>query len=96
MTDEEVTIRACRTIEEYERMVDLEIEVWKFTDRDVVPSQMYVVALRSADRRWPHSSGGRWRDLFLPTLEFAMASRTFILTWPRCCQSSAILGLAGS
>ena len=25
-------------------MVDLEIEVWKFTDRDVVPSQMYVVA----------------------------------------------------
>jgi predicted GNAT superfamily acetyltransferase len=44
MPDEAVTIRACHTIEEYELMVDLEIEVWKFTDRDVVPSQMYVVA----------------------------------------------------
>src|ERR1035437_1981391 len=44
MSDEVVTIRTCHTIEEYELMVDLEIEVWKFTDRDVVPAQMYVVA----------------------------------------------------
>ena len=44
MSDEVVTIRTCHTIEEYELMVDLEFEVWKFTDRDVVPAQMYVVA----------------------------------------------------
>ena len=44
MRDEAVTIRHSRTIEEFERIVELEIEVWKFTDRDVVPSQMYVVA----------------------------------------------------
>jgi predicted GNAT superfamily acetyltransferase len=39
-----VTIRPCHAIEEFERMVELEIEVWKFVERDVVPSQMYVVA----------------------------------------------------
>jgi predicted GNAT superfamily acetyltransferase len=44
MPDDVVTIRPCHTIAEFERMVELEIEVWKFTERDVVPSQMYVVA----------------------------------------------------
>src|ERR1035438_299783 len=44
MGNETVTIRPCHTIAEFERMVELEIEVWKFAERDVVPSQMYVVA----------------------------------------------------
>jgi predicted GNAT superfamily acetyltransferase len=44
MGNETVTIRHCDTIAEFERMVELEIEVWKFVERDVVPSQMYVVA----------------------------------------------------
>jgi predicted GNAT superfamily acetyltransferase len=44
MPDDVVTIRSCHTIEEFERMVELEIEVWKFVERDIVPSQMYVVA----------------------------------------------------
>ena len=44
MPDALVTIRSCYTIEEFEQMVELEIEVWKFVERDVVPSQMYVVA----------------------------------------------------
>lgn len=44
MRNETVTIRCCHTIAEFEQMVELEIEVWKFAERDVVPSQMYVVA----------------------------------------------------
>ena len=47
MRDEVVTIRACHTIEEFEQMVELEIAVWKFVERDVVPSQMYVVAAKT-------------------------------------------------
>lgn len=44
MQDKVVTIRPCHAIAEFEQMVELEIRVWKFVERDVVPSQMYVVA----------------------------------------------------
>ena len=44
MPELEVIIRPCRTIAEYEKMVELEFRVWEFAERDVVPSQMYVVA----------------------------------------------------
>jgi predicted GNAT superfamily acetyltransferase len=39
-----VSIRACHTIGEFQQMVELEFAVWSFIDRDVVPSQMYIVA----------------------------------------------------
>ena len=41
-----VTIRPCHTIEEFDEMVELEFRVWEFGERDVVPSQMYVVAAK--------------------------------------------------
>jgi predicted GNAT superfamily acetyltransferase len=41
-----ITIRHCHTIQEFEDMVDLEFKVWGFGERDVVPSQMYVVAAK--------------------------------------------------
>ncbi len=47
MAQQAVTIRPCHTIEEFEAMVELEIEVWEFGERDVVPSQMYVVAAKT-------------------------------------------------
>jgi predicted GNAT superfamily acetyltransferase len=47
MAQQPVAIRPCHTIEEFEAMVDLEIEVWGFVQKDVVPSQMYVVALKT-------------------------------------------------
>jgi predicted GNAT superfamily acetyltransferase len=46
MPELEVTIRPCHTIAEYEEMVELEFRVWEFGERDVVPSQMYVVAAK--------------------------------------------------
>jgi predicted GNAT superfamily acetyltransferase len=46
MRDELVTIRPCHSIDEFERMVELELQVWEFGERDVVPSQMYVVAAK--------------------------------------------------
>jgi predicted GNAT superfamily acetyltransferase len=46
MPELKVTIRPCHTIEEFEEMVELEFRVWEFGERDVVPSQMYVVAAK--------------------------------------------------
>jgi predicted GNAT superfamily acetyltransferase len=46
MSDPVVTIRLCHSVEEFEQMVDLEVRVWGFAERDVVPSQMYVVAAK--------------------------------------------------
>jgi predicted GNAT superfamily acetyltransferase len=46
MLDPAVTIRLCHSVEEFEQMVELEIRVWGFAERDVVPSQMYVVAAK--------------------------------------------------
>lgn len=42
-----VIVRSCHRIDEFEAMVDLEVEVWGFGQRDVVPSQMYVVAVKT-------------------------------------------------
>ena len=47
MPELQVTIRPCHTIEEFEEMVELELRVWEFGERDVVPSQMYVVAAKT-------------------------------------------------
>ena len=44
MPEQVVTIRPCHAIDEFEAMVELEFRVWEFGERDVVPSQMYVVA----------------------------------------------------
>lgn len=41
-----ISIRHCHTIPEFDEMVQLEFEVWGFGERDVVPSQMYVVAAK--------------------------------------------------
>src|SRR5580765_3879732 len=46
MLEPKVTIRHCHTIAEFEEMVDLEVRVWEFGERDAVPSQMYVVAAK--------------------------------------------------
>jgi len=46
MINQAITVRPCHTIEEFEQMVELEVLVWEFGDRDVVPSQMYVVAAK--------------------------------------------------
>src|SRR5215469_7027298 len=46
MPEQSVTIRHCHTVPEFDQMVDLEIVVWGFGERDVVPSQMYVVAAK--------------------------------------------------
>ncbi len=47
MSDPAITIRPCHSIPEFEQMVDLEFRVWGFKERDVVPSQMYVVAAKT-------------------------------------------------
>lgn len=44
MSEPTITIRPCHAVHEFEEMVELEFRVWGFGERDVVPSQMYVVA----------------------------------------------------
>ena len=46
MPGEEVEIRPCHAVAEFEQMVELESKVWSFDDGDLVPSQMYVVAAK--------------------------------------------------
>lgn len=46
MPEHNVTIRPCHTLAEFDEMVELEFRVWEFGERDVVPSQMYVVAAK--------------------------------------------------
>jgi predicted GNAT superfamily acetyltransferase len=59
MTEVNVTIRACHTIAEFEEMVDLEFKVWGFGERDVVPSQMYVVAAKTGGQVFGAFAAGR-------------------------------------
>lgn len=37
-------IRHCRTLEEFRQCVELQREVWRFEDRDLIPLRMFVVA----------------------------------------------------
>jgi predicted GNAT superfamily acetyltransferase len=46
MPEQSVTIRHCHSVLEFEHMVELEFAVWGFGERDIVPSQMYVVAAK--------------------------------------------------
>ena len=39
-----LTIRRCRTPEEFAACVDLQKEVWQFADIDIVPIRMFSVA----------------------------------------------------
>jgi predicted GNAT superfamily acetyltransferase len=59
MAPQSVTIRPCHTIEEFEAMVDLECEVWGFGERDVVPSQIYVVASKTGGQVFGAFVSGR-------------------------------------
>jgi predicted GNAT superfamily acetyltransferase len=46
MPDQQISIRSCHTNQEFEQMVELESQVWGFGERELVPSQMYVVAAK--------------------------------------------------
>lgn len=46
MLDQQLSIRSCHTVREFEQMVELESRVWGFGEKDLVPSQMYVVAAK--------------------------------------------------
>src|SRR3954465_14838206 len=39
-----LVIRNCNTPQEFESCVDMQRDVWKFTDEDLVPMRMFVVA----------------------------------------------------
>src|SRR6266581_3418140 len=44
MTADSVVLRRCHTIEEFRACVALQKEVWNFTDAELVPLRMFVVA----------------------------------------------------
>ncbi len=49
----QVSIRKCEALEEMQACFALQKEVWKFSDADLIPVRMFVVALedwRSCDR----------------------------------------------
>ncbi|HVP53919.1 MAG TPA: GNAT family N-acetyltransferase [Candidatus Eisenbacteria bacterium] len=65
MVDQTVTVRPCHAIEEFERMVELEVLVWGFGERDVVPSQMYVVAAKIGGQTLGAFVGGKMAGFVL-------------------------------
>ncbi len=44
MTGDAIVVRHCRGIEEFEACVALQKEVWNFSDADLIPIRMFVVA----------------------------------------------------
>lgn len=44
MTEMPITVRACRSVAEFEQMVDLQMRVWGYSERDAAPAIMFVVA----------------------------------------------------
>src|SRR5436309_16074051 len=44
MTPDSVVLRRCHTIEDFRACVVLQKEVWNFTDAELVPLRMFVVA----------------------------------------------------
>ncbi|MBS1850440.1 MAG: GNAT family N-acetyltransferase [Acidobacteria bacterium] len=42
-----IQVRPCKTVEDFEQIVDLQIKVWGYSERDAVPSQMFVVAAKT-------------------------------------------------
>jgi predicted GNAT superfamily acetyltransferase len=85
------TVRACNAVEEFERMVDLQLRVWGYSELDACPSILFVVAAKT---------GGQVIGAFdqerMIGFAFLTASRIFIRTWRPCCRSIAIWELAAS
>ena len=46
MTPDSIQIRACTTLEEFGRCVELQRLIWGSSDRDLVPKEIYVVAVK--------------------------------------------------
>ena len=46
----DIHIQPLTTLEHFERCVVLQIEVWGYSDGDVIPRRVFVVAQRIADR----------------------------------------------
>ena len=44
MTTDSIVLRRCHTIDEFRACVALQKEVWNFTDAELVPLRMFVVA----------------------------------------------------
>jgi predicted GNAT superfamily acetyltransferase len=42
-----VTVRSCNRVEEFEQMVDLQMRIWGYSERDAVPAIMFVVATKT-------------------------------------------------
>jgi predicted GNAT superfamily acetyltransferase len=47
MSETPITVRACHSVAEFEQMVDLQVRVWQYSERDLVPAIMFVVAAKT-------------------------------------------------
>lgn len=47
MNESVIEVRACTRVEEFEQMVDLQLRIWGYSERDVVPASMFVVAAKT-------------------------------------------------
>jgi len=47
MTERTFKVRTCTAVAEFEQMVELQLRVWGYSERDAVPTIMFVVAART-------------------------------------------------
>ena len=69
----DVTIRQCVALEEMQACFALQREVWKFSDADLVPVRMFVVAAKIGGQVIGAFVGGQSRDVHEQLIGFALA-----------------------
>lgn len=47
MSPARFTVRSCNSVEEFEQMVDLQLRVWGYSERDACPAILFVVAAKT-------------------------------------------------
>ena len=47
MSPAKLTVRACNSVDEFEQMVDLQLRVWGYSEREACPAILFVVAART-------------------------------------------------
>ena len=63
MTTDSIQFRSCHSVEEFRACVSLQKEVWHFSDAELMPLRMFVVADKAPLRSGPARPGGSERVL---------------------------------
>ena len=93
MTTDPVALRRCHTIEDFRACVALQKEVWNFTDAELVPLRMFVVADKVGGQVMGAFDGDGWSASLCRSRARAPAISICTRTCWRCARTIATAGL---